>query len=44
MLLFRTLIFWNLNMTDYRPNEIIDMIMILSENRNNYAAAARLYA
>jgi len=44
MLLFRTLISWNLNMADYRPNEIVDMIMILRESRNNYAAAARLYA
>jgi len=31
-------------MADYRPNEIVDMIMILGESRNNYAAAARLYA
>jgi len=31
-------------MADYRPNKIIDMIMILGESRNNYAAAARLYA
>jgi len=26
------------------PNEIVDMIMILGESRNNYAAAARLHA
>jgi len=31
-------------MADYRPNEIIDMIMTLGESRNSYAAAARLYA
>jgi len=31
-------------MADYHPTEIIDMIMILGESRNNYAAAARLYA
>ncbi|OXU18391.1 hypothetical protein TSAR_002064 [Trichomalopsis sarcophagae] len=31
-------------MADYGPNEIVDMIMILGESRNNYAAAARLYA
>jgi len=31
-------------MTDYRPNEIVDMMMILGESRNNYAAAARFYA
>ncbi|OXU17725.1 hypothetical protein TSAR_000769 [Trichomalopsis sarcophagae] len=31
-------------MGDYGPNEIVDMIMILGESRNNYAAAARLYA
>jgi len=30
-------------MVDYRPNEIVDMIMILGESRNNYAIA-RLYA
>jgi len=30
-------------MTDYHPNEIVDMIIILGENCNNYAAAARLY-
>ncbi|OXU18253.1 hypothetical protein TSAR_005806 [Trichomalopsis sarcophagae] len=31
-------------MADYGPNEIVDMIMILGESRNNYAAAARIYA
>jgi len=31
-------------MADYRPNEIVDIIMILGENRNNYAGAVRLYA
>jgi len=31
-------------MADYRPDEIVDVIMILAKNRNNYAAAARLYA
>jgi len=30
-------------MADYRPNEIVDMIMILGESRNNYATATRLY-
>jgi len=31
-------------MADYCSNEIVDMIMILGKSRNNYAAAARLYA
>jgi len=31
-------------MADYHSNEIVDMIMILVESCNNYAAAARLYA
>jgi len=31
-------------MADYRPNKIVDMIMILGKSHNNYAAAARLYA
>jgi len=32
-----------INMPDYTPHEIIDMILILAECRENYRAAARLY-
>ncbi|KYN21774.1 hypothetical protein ALC57_05848 [Trachymyrmex cornetzi] len=31
-------------MSDYTPSEIVDMIMVLGETQNNFAAAARLYA
>jgi len=31
------------NMPDYIPHEIIDMILILGECRENYRAVARLY-
>jgi len=31
-------------MAYYLPNEIVDMIRILSEAENNYSAAERLYA
>jgi len=31
-------------LADYRPNKIVDLVMILGKSRNNYAAAARLYA
>lgn len=31
-------------MADYPPNEIVDIIRILSETGNNYSAAERLYA
>lgn len=31
-------------MADYSPNEIVDMILILGESRNNCRAASRLYA
>jgi len=32
-----------MNMLDYTPHEIIDMILILRECRGNYRTAARLY-
>ncbi|OXU30683.1 hypothetical protein TSAR_008762 [Trichomalopsis sarcophagae] len=31
-------------MSDYSPNEIVDMIIVLGECHNNHNAAARLYA
>ncbi|KAJ8933301.1 hypothetical protein NQ318_012258 [Aromia moschata] len=33
-----------LKMAAYRPDEIVDMLLILGENHNNSRAAARLYA
>ena len=37
-------LFFFIIMAAYPPNEIVDMIRILGEARNNYSAAERLYA